>query len=93
MAGPYVPHVGKELDLVPFGWHGALRGRYVSWYGEGLHSMSWLPPFRDRKQSRDQFVSVMLWRDAWFALRDRSWVEMLKRLKPMQEMEEYVIGE
>ena len=78
--GLVVPYVGEGLDLVPYGWLDALRGRYVKWFGEGLHSIPWLPAWQSDRQSSDQFIALTLWRDAGFALWDRERVEALKKL-------------
>ncbi len=78
--GLAVPYVGEGLDLVPYGWSDALRGRYVKWFGEGLHSIPWLPRWQSNKQSLDQFNAWILWRDAGFSLWNRKRVEALKKL-------------
>ncbi|KAK4148467.1 hypothetical protein C8A00DRAFT_38964 [Chaetomidium leptoderma] len=81
-----VPYVGDGLDLVPYGWLDALRGRYVNWFGEGLHSIPWLPTWQSSRQSSDQFNAVNLWTNAGFSLWDRKRVEALKGLSMFGEL-------
>ena len=78
--GLILRYVGEGLDLVPYGWMDALRGRYVKWFGEGLHSIPWLPAWQSDRQSSDQNDALILWRDAGFSLWDRTRVEALKKL-------------
>ncbi len=82
--GLIVPYVGDGLDLVPYGWFDALRGRYFSQFGECLHTVSWLPPWQSSTQSAEQSKTQSLWNHAGFSLWDRKRVEALKEL-PMFE--------
>ncbi|KAK3899254.1 hypothetical protein C8A05DRAFT_37142 [Staphylotrichum tortipilum] len=78
--GLVVPYVGDGLDLVPYGWLDALQGRYVTWFGEGLHSIPWIPVWGSHEKSMVQFMTVHLWRYAGFSLWGRERVEALKGL-------------
>lgn len=78
--GLIVPYVGDGLDLVPYGWLDALRGRYFSQFGECLHTISWLPPWQSDRQSAQQGKTLRLWTHAGFSLWDRKRVEALKEL-------------
>ncbi len=78
--GLAVPYVGEGLDLVPYGWVDALRGRYVKWFGEGLHSISWLPRWQSDQKSLVQFYAWILWREAGFSLWNPKRIEALKKL-------------
>ncbi|KAK4032173.1 hypothetical protein C8A01DRAFT_50974 [Parachaetomium inaequale] len=42
--------VGDDTGQVPFGWSDALRGRHVHWYGSGLTTIPWLPPWESREK-------------------------------------------
>jgi hypothetical protein len=68
------------LDLAPYGWLDALRGRYVRWFGEVLHCFpGWLSGKNDcRPFERSTFCE--LWRHAGFCLWERERVEALKGL-------------
>ena len=78
--GLVVPYVGDGLDLVPYGWLDALRGRYFHQFGECLHAISWLPPWQSDRQSAQQGKTLNLWTHAGLSLWDRKRVEALKEL-------------
>ncbi|KAK4243136.1 hypothetical protein C7999DRAFT_44983 [Corynascus novoguineensis] len=66
--GLVVPYVGDGLDLALYGWLDTLGGRYVKWFGEGLHSIPWLPTRQSHRQSSDQCNAMYLSRHAGFCL-------------------------
>lgn len=78
--GLVVPYAGDRLDVAPYGWFDALRGRYVNWFGEGLQANPWLPNGQSTRRALNHGNTVTLWRDAGFALWDRERVEALKGL-------------
>ncbi len=73
--------VGDGPGQVPFGWSDALRGRSVRWYGSGLTTIPWLPPWESREKDWTHTSLVSSWRHAGFALWERERVEALKMLK------------
>lgn len=79
--------VGDDPGQVPFGWSDALQGRYVRWYGSGLSSIPWLPPWESREQDWAHTSLVSCWRHGGFALWDRERVEALKRLKRFEALQ------
>ncbi|KAG7291476.1 hypothetical protein NEMBOFW57_001495 [Staphylotrichum longicolle] len=79
--------VGDGPGQVPFGWSDALRGHYVHWYGSGLSSIRWLPPWESREQDWAHTSLVSRWRHCGFALWDRERVEALKRLKRFEVLQ------
>jgi hypothetical protein len=80
--GRVVPYVGDGVDLAPYGWLDALGGRYVKWFGEGLHSLPRLPTGQTGSTpSSRQANALELWRHAGFCLWDRERVEVLKGLR------------
>ncbi|KAK3293728.1 uncharacterized protein B0H64DRAFT_444970 [Chaetomium fimeti] len=78
--GLVVPYIEDGLDLTPYGWLDALRGRYVKWFGEGLHSLPRLPTGQAHGQPSEQNDALYHWRHAGFCLWDRKRVEALKEL-------------
>lgn len=75
-----MPYVGDGLDLVPYGWLDALGARYVKWFGEGLHTLPWLPTRQGHGQPSDQSNALYFWRHAGFCLWDRKRAEASKEL-------------
>ena len=80
-----MPYVREGLDLVPYGWLDSLRGRYVDWFGEGLHSIPWLPTWQSDGQSTDQFYAVRLW-ERWVCPVGPETVEVLKGLSMLGKL-------
>jgi hypothetical protein len=80
--GRAVPYIGDEVDLAPYGWVDALGGRYVKWFGEGLHNLPRLPTGQTgpSRPSDRQFDALHRWRHAGFCLWDRERAEALKGL-------------
>jgi hypothetical protein len=80
--GRAVPYIGDEVDLAPYGWVDALGGRYVKWFGEGLHNLPRLPTGQTGpgRPSDRQFDALHRWRHAGFCLWDRERAEALKGL-------------
>ncbi len=84
--GLVVPFTGDRVDLVPYGWADALRGRYVRRYGEGLHSIPWMPEWKITAENSHHRSSLDVWRYVGFAMWDRKRVEALKGLKIFEGM-------
>ncbi len=74
---PPMVFAGDHVDLLPFGWWDAFKGRYKESFAVTLPDPPWMPP-----GSRDPQAPIACpkrWRAAGFALWDRSRVEAIKQ--------------
>jgi hypothetical protein len=78
--GDKLVHVGDNVNLVPFAWVDALDGRFTTWFGDGLGSISQNRDQGGRRTYFDRWKTAFCWRCAGSALWDRSRAEALKRI-------------
>jgi hypothetical protein len=73
-----IKFVEDHVQLTPFGWVDALKGRYLDRFGDTLDEVPWLQlEFREKIARQD---TADLWRHTGFALWDLARVEELKKL-------------
>ncbi|KAI0907763.1 hypothetical protein F4823DRAFT_601658 [Ustulina deusta] len=79
-----IDFVGDLVDLPPFGWIDATDGQPVDWFGNAFVHTSHYTRHEENELFYLRYRRIELWRDAGFALWDRSRVEALQKLEQLE---------